>query len=68
MAKVLLFLITLFAVAIVCVVIFDKFIHPWLFKEELEDTLESAAEEKIRREVKSKANKLLGGNSADSKK
>lgn len=68
MAKILLFLIILFVVAIVCVCIFEKVIHPLLFKEELEETLESAAEEKIRREVKNKAKKILGGDNADSKK
>lgn len=68
MAKILLFLIILFVATIVCVNIFERIIRPLLFKEELEDTLESAAEEKIRREVNNKANKILGGNNANFKK
>ena len=67
MAKVLLFLIIVFIVAAGCILLFEKVIHPLLFKEELEETLESAAEEKIRREVKKKAKKILGGNDADIK-
>ena len=67
MAKLLLFLVILFTAAIVCIALYEKVIHPLLFKEELEETLETAAEEKVRRQVSEKAKEILGGDNANSK-
>ena len=64
MAKVLLFLVILFIAIVVCIAVWEKVIHPLLFKEELEETLETAAEEKIRRDVDKKAKEILGGDNA----
>ena len=65
MAKILLFLVILFVAVIVCITVFEKVIHPLLFKEELEETLETAAEEKIRRDVSKKAKEILRGDNAN---
>ena len=59
MAKILLFLIIFFVAVIVIAVAYDKIIHPLLFKEELDETLENAVEEKVRKEVNKKAQEIL---------
>ena len=56
---VLYYLVMFLAIGVVGLVVYDKIIHPALFKEELEETLEDAAEEKTRRKVKEEAKKLL---------
>lgn len=67
MAKLLLFLCISYAALLLCIFIFEKVIHPILFKEELEETLETAVEEKIRRDVDKQAEEILGGNIANKK-
>ena len=68
MAKLLLILVILFTVALVCIAVFEKVIHPLLFKEELEEKLETATEEKIRRDVSKMADEILGDNNVNTKK
>lgn len=66
MGVLLTLLIILFIVS-VAVIVYDKVLHPFFFKEELEGTLEDAAEEKIRKEVNKKAQEIIGGNDVDIK-
>lgn len=68
MTSLLLFFIIFFIVAVVAIVIYEKVIHPLLFKEELEGTLETAAEGKIRKDVQKKVKEILEGeDDADSR-
>jgi hypothetical protein len=64
MGKLLFILVVLFVVAISSIVLYEKVVHPFLFKEDLEDTLEDAVETKTRREVEKKANEILEGDDA----
>jgi len=64
MAKILLILSILAIALIGAAIIYEKVIHPILFKEEIEETLESAVEEKIRNEVKKQAEEISGGDDA----
>ena len=66
MAKILLYLFIFFVFCMCAIIVYEKIIHPILFKEELEDTLESAAEQKIKNEVDKKAKQILeDGNDAE---
>ena len=67
MAKLLLVLIILFGVAIVGILAYNHILHPLLFKEELEETLEGAVEEKTRKEVKKKAKEILNDDDVKTK-
>ena len=57
--QVILYLATLLVVLVVGILVYDKFLHPLLFKEELEETLEDAVENKTRRQVQAKAQEIL---------
>lgn len=63
----LLNLCVILVVSIVAMVVYDKFIHPALFKEELEETLEDAVETKARAEIQKKAKEIIGEDDVDSK-
>jgi hypothetical protein len=52
-------LVILFAALIVAYIVWDKVIHPLLFKEEIDEKLESAAETKIKRKVDKEVQNIL---------
>ena len=64
MGKLFFILIVFFVCFVVSFLIYDKFLHPFFFKEELEEILEDAAETKIRKDVEEKANKIVEGDDA----
>ena len=61
LARIFFFLVVSGAVGILAYLLYDKVIHPLLFKEEMEHKLEEAGEDYVETQVEKAANKLRKG-------